>query len=56
MAKSKDQKGQSVTVYLNKEVISEVIKDSEIKDRSVSYIVNKILQNYYIEEDRIQST
>ena len=55
MAKNKDQKGQSITVYLNKNVVAEVVKDSEAEDRSVSYIVNKVLQQYYVEEERIKS-
>ena len=55
MPKNKNQKGQSVTVYLSKEVVTEVLKDSEEQDRSVSYVVNKVLEKYYQEEDRIQS-
>lgn len=55
MAKNKNQKGQSVTVYLSKKVITEVMKDSDDQDRSVSYIVNKVLEKHYKEENRIET-
>lgn len=47
MSKNEDTRGQSVTVYLSSQVV-ELVKDkAEEDDRSVSYTVNKILEDYF---------
>ena len=54
IAMSKNQKGQTVSVYINTAVVQELEKDSKDQDRSLSYIVNKILEQYYA--DRIKTS
>ena len=58
MAKNKadknNQKGQSVTVYINGKVVELINQDAKAGDRSFSYIVNRILEKYYTEEGRIE--
>jgi len=46
--------GKSKTVYINEKVLDEIEKDSTEENRSVSFIVNNILQKYYVAEKRIE--
>ncbi len=46
--------GKSKTVYINEKVLDEIEKDSIEENRSVSFIVNNILQKYYVAEKRIE--
>ena len=58
MAKNKadnsNQKGQSVTVYINGKVVELINQEADANDRSFSYIVNRILEKHYQEEGKLQ--
>jgi hypothetical protein len=54
MSENKDKRGQSVTVYLSGQVIDLVKKDAKDDKRSVSYIVNKILEEHYKTEGKLK--
>ena len=52
MPKNKDQKGQSITVYLTNQVIEAIKQEADQEDRSVSYVVNRILEAYYKQQGK----
>lgn len=41
------QKGINKSVYLDKEAYEHLQEDAERQDRSISYLINKILREYY---------
>lgn len=50
---SKTAKGSSITFYINDKVIAQILKDAKDDKRSKSYIVNEILEQYYLEQGRL---
>jgi predicted DNA binding CopG/RHH family protein len=52
MSKNEEPKAQSVTVYLSGDVIARIKDEAARDDRSVSYIVNKILEEHYQKTDK----
>ena len=42
------------TYYIEKLSMSEIMKDAEDDDRSKSYIVNKIIREYYQKKGRLE--
>ncbi len=54
MSKNEDTKGQSVTVYLSSQIVELVKQEAKQDDRSVSYIVNKILEDHYKKTGRLK--
>ena len=55
MPKNNDSKrGQSVTVYLSNQVVDLVKQQANANDRSVSYIVNKILEEHFKATEKLE--
>ena len=46
--------GKSKAFYVDKIILNQIAMDAKGDDRSDSYIVNKILKKYYINEERIE--
>jgi len=46
---------KSQTYYIDGLTLREIIKDADEDDRTDSYIVNKILREYYVSKGRLES-
>lgn len=50
-----DQRGKTVSVYLDNELDELVVEDANDQERSKSQIINKIVRAYYKSKGRIKT-